>query len=89
MVILKRTYKIVYSNKALKNLKKIPKEYKDKIKERIESLSKDPYGNDFKKVSGLVNTYRSRVGCYRIIYEINNEEVLLLIVEVPNRKDAF
>ena len=68
---------------------KIPKHDQDSIVIKIKSLSKDPRPHGVKKLKGLEEAYRVRCGKYRIIYEIKNKELIVLIVDVDARKDIY
>lgn len=68
---------IQYSNRAIKNITKIPPKLKDKIRLAIEGL---PNG-DVKKIKGADNTYRLRVNDYRILYTIVENVILVAKIE--------
>lgn len=70
-------------------MEKIDPQYAKKIRLKIDLLEIDPRHNGCKKMSGKENTYRTRVGKYRIIYEIYDEKVYVLVVNVDHRKDAY
>lgn len=60
-----------------------------KINEKITSLRHNPRPDGCKKLSGNSGNYRIRYGKYRIIYTIEEEEILVLIVKVDMRKDSY
>lgn len=72
-----------------KALKEIDKRYVSKILERLTLLETDPRHNGSKKLSGEPNLYRTRVGCYRIIYKIFDDQVMVIVVNVDHRKDVY
>lgn len=82
-------YKVIILPTALKALEKIEKKFAAKIKERIDLLESDPRHNGSIKLSGEKNSYLTRVGIYRIIYEIHDEKVLVIVVNVDHRKDVY
>ncbi len=82
-------YKLVISQSAKKSLKKIPKKDLQKIITLILSLSVQPKPLGCRKLSGEEETYRVRHGNYRIIYEINGKELLILILKIGHRKDIY
>ena len=77
------TYKIQWHEDAIEDLKKIDRQKQRKIIERVKGyLSKDPLGLG-KPLKGIFKgLYRYRYGSYRIIYAIDRESVILLIVRV-------
>jgi mRNA interferase RelE/StbE len=59
------------------------------MKPVIEGLAQNPRPPDCKKLKDMDDLYRVRVGDYRIIYQVKDEEVLVLVVRVAHRKDAY
>ena len=72
-------YKLLFDDKVTKDLKKIDKPWQKKILEAIKTkLVNDPYIGK-KLVGDLSSYYRYRVNDYRIIYEILDNEIILVI----------
>ncbi|MCE5172313.1 type II toxin-antitoxin system RelE/ParE family toxin [Paenibacillus profundus] len=84
-------FKVDFSSEAKKYLKKLDKPTAKKIISAIEALRDDPYNTTHtKKMKGYEGEfYRLRVGSYRIIYEILNGKLLILIVKVGSRGDIY
>ena len=78
-------YKIKIRPKALKFIEKQTKTQRLRIYKAIYNL---PNG-DVKKMVGCKNEFRLRVGSYRIIYEINDNELLILITKADNRGQIY
>lgn len=74
---------------AKKSLKNIESQYVKKILQRIDLLEVDPRHHGSIKLSGQENTYRTRVGKYRIVYEIYDAKVLVLVVNIDHRQDIY
>ncbi|MBX3739382.1 MAG: type II toxin-antitoxin system RelE/ParE family toxin [Akkermansiaceae bacterium] len=55
----------------------------------ILKLADDPHPPGSLKLAGDENAYRIRVGDYRIIYEIRNEVLVVLVVKIGHRKDIY
>ena len=81
-------YKIFFKKSVGKDFKAIPDKDVKKILQSIESLGEDPRQPASKKLSGQ-ERYRFRVGRYRIIYSIQDEELTIWVVTVGHRKDAY
>ena len=81
-------YKIEYADAASKAIRKLPTDIQRRIIARIESLADNPRPSSAIKLSGH-DAYRTRVGDYRIIYAIADERLVVVIVEVGNRKDIY
>ncbi len=79
-------YSIVISSTAEKSLKKIPKKDIQKIVEAILILGIKPFPDGCRKLSGEENSYRIRQGNYRIIYEVDGNKLLILILKIGHRK---
>ncbi|MGN1098574.1 MAG: type II toxin-antitoxin system RelE/ParE family toxin [Clostridia bacterium] len=77
-------YTIKYKKKALKFIQKQPKNQQERIIKAIEEL---PNG-DIVHVE-TTNKYRLRVGDYRIIFEINNFELIITVVNAGNRGQIY
>tara|TARA_B100000315_G_C14593897_1_gene597530 strand:+ start:1955 stop:2212 length:258 start_codon:yes stop_codon:yes gene_type:complete len=83
------TYTVIIKPSAVKAGKKLPKEYRRKIFDAINDLEKNPLPNGCKKVIGMVQTYRIRVGKYCIIYKIEKGELLILVIKIAHRSQAY
>ena len=82
-------WKVHIERKALKALKKIPNPYKFNITDSLEKLSEDPRPSGCVKLKGADDLCRIRVNDYRIIYQIKNEELLILVVRIGHRGDIY
>jgi len=79
-------YKAIFSGKAEKSLKRIPREFQKKIKEAILKLEENPFRFGTIKLLGYpVAQYRHRVGDYRILFDIWEEKKILLILDIKRR----
>jgi mRNA interferase RelE/StbE len=79
-------YQAIFSHKAEKSLKKIPKEFQRKIKEGILKLEENPFCfGTIKLVDYPVAQYRHRVGDYRILFDIWEEKKILMILDIKRR----
>ncbi len=67
----------------------IPKLYITKIFEIIDLLSNNPFPEGCKKLVSLDKTYRIRIADYRIIYQIVNDVLVIEIIKIAHRKDAY
>ena len=84
-------YRIEIIEKIEKNLGKLPKKEKERVVEAIGSLIENPRPDGCKKLQGSQRPplYRVRVGNYWVVYSIQNEVLLILVVEVCHRKDVY
>lgn len=86
------TYSVVYEKKAIKSLSKIDKGQQKIIISWIEKnlVNTDNPKKHGKALKGNLNEYwRYRVGDYRIIADINDSEIKILIFNISHRKDIY
>ncbi len=83
------TYEVNFSKKATKAYRKLPADIRLRIDQKIDYLRNAPRGHDTKKLSGHENAYRTRVGSYRIVYEIEDEKLLVWILDVGPRSSIY
>lgn len=82
-------YKVVVSPAAEKQIKKLTKREQIKVIKRISKLSENPMPSSVKKLKGISSVFRVRQGDWRIIYEIENKKLIVLIVKVGHRRDVY
>jgi mRNA interferase RelE/StbE len=81
-------YKLFIEKAALKELSKISHKEQPRIISAIKNLSKDPKPPGVKKLTGR-DAWRIRVGSYRIIYEIHDDNFVIIVVHIGHRKDIY
>ena len=83
--------KIRYSKKAIKFLQKIGSKQAQRIRDAILGLTEKPPVGDIKPLSGTSDSFRLRVGAYRVIYRYGYEGEIevLLIDDIGNRGDVY
>ena len=89
MSIEEMAYRIEVTPRALKDLRALPKKERQRIAEQIDALKTDPRPTGCKKLKGREDFYRIRVGDYRVVYQIEDEVLLILIVRVGDRKEIY
>ena len=82
-------YNIDVKPSAKKALAKIPQPHRRRIAKRIDRLADDPQPSDAKKLSAESALFRVRVGDYRIIYQIEDDALLVLVVRIGTRGDVY
>jgi len=82
-------YKLLIDDKVVKDLKKIDHNWRAKILIAIKTkLVENPYLGK-KLVGDLSPYYRLRVGDYRVLYEIIENKVMIIVVKVKHRKNVY
>jgi mRNA interferase RelE/StbE len=82
-------YKILIKKSAEKDLDGINEPYLSAIINGIDSLRENPRNINVKKLVNRSNEYRLRVGDYRVLFFIEEEDKAIKISRVIHRKDAY
>ena len=81
-------YDIKIRKKAQKSLSKIPNPFQSNIIEKIRKLANNPFPPQSKKLTGR-EAWRIRIGNYRVIYEIFENELIILVLNIGHRKNIY
>ena len=84
-------YRIEFLKTAEKELAKLPKDIQQRVRDRINLLMINPYPPDVKKLkNGNGNgRLRTRVGNYRIIYTIENDSLVIVVIKIGHRSGIY
>jgi mRNA interferase RelE/StbE len=82
-------YEILLERRAEKDLRKLSSELFQRIIAKIQSLSENPKPQGSRKITGSKNDWRIRIGDYRAIYEIDEQEKRVRIMRVRHRREAY
>jgi len=83
------SYKLRIKKSAAKELEAIPRKAdRQRVAKRIEALAEDPRPSGCKKLSGS-ERYRVRQGSHRIVYAIEDEELVVYVVRIGDRKSVY
>lgn len=82
------SYEIRFSPKAARAYRGLPANVKQRIDNKLDYLRTTPRGGDTVKLAGM-DAYRTRVGDYRIIYEIHDQALIIWIVDIGHRRDIY
>lgn len=82
-------YTIVYTKVVEKQLRRLPGQLLGAVIRKIASLAENPRQPGVKRLQGNRELYRVRQGDYRIIYEIHDESVTVMVVKVGHRRDVY
>lgn len=81
-------YSVEFSKRVRKDLRGLPKKDVESILEKISDLAEEPLPVNAKKLKGN-ELFRIRIGVYRVIYEIRDEQLVVFVVKVGHRKDVY
>ena len=82
-------YKLVVRPGVLKDVKSIPKATLLKLRSAMRTLADEPFARGTSKLQGTEDTFRIRVGDYRIIFDIDSNEKIVTIIHVAHRRDVY
>lgn len=82
------SYSIEFRKSVEKELKAIPKKDQVRILQRIALLAEEPRPSGCKKLSGQ-ERYRLRQGNYRILYEIQDDRLIIIVVKIGDRRNVY
>jgi mRNA interferase RelE/StbE len=82
------TYRIEIAPAALRQLRKLDRAARRRIQAAIELLATDPRPSGAKKLVGG-GGWRVRTGDYRVVYEIHDNVLLILVVAVGHRREIY
>jgi mRNA interferase RelE/StbE len=82
-------WRVIIHRKAEKTIKRLHGEMLKRTRQAIRSLAENPHPAGYKKMVGYDNLYRIRVGDWRIIYAIEDDELIILVLEVAPRDRAY
>ncbi len=83
------SYRVEFARSAIKDLRGIDRHWIPKIVASIEALESDPRPSGCKKLVGSDHTYRLRIGDYRVVYDIQDDILIVLVVRIRHRRDVY
>lgn len=82
-------YTIFLAPPAERQLKAFTPSVQKRLVRRLKTLRENPRPQGLKKLAGEDNLYRIREGDYRIIYTIDDKELIVLVVKIGDRKEIY
>ncbi len=84
-----RRYTVIVERQAEKALRRLPKDLLTRFDRLLLSLADEPRPAGCKKLRGYENLYRLRVGDWRLIYAIEDDQLVVLVIEIAPRGEAY
>ena len=83
------TYEIIITKSIQKQLDNLPNNIQERVYDKISQLAEEPRPDGVVKLKGYDNEYRIRIGDYRLVYEIRDEQLIVLLVQCKHRRDVY
>jgi mRNA interferase RelE/StbE len=82
-------YRVELRPAALRDLRKLEPSIRGRIGVAIDQLARNPRPVGVEKLQGQDSRYRIRVGEYRVLYEIEDRVLLVLVIRIGHRRDVY
>ncbi len=83
------SYKLILHREALKEIRSLPKAIRTRVSSILNTLEIDPRPPQAERLKGRRNAYRIRVERYRLLYEVHAAEIVVYVIGVAHRKQAY
>ena len=84
-----RKYTVHFKPSADRQLQRLPEPVQKRIVAGVAALAENPRPAGVVKLVGDDNLWRIRIGDYRVVYEIHDTRLVILVLRVAHRKDAY
>jgi mRNA interferase RelE/StbE len=81
-------YEVTFTAAAARQLRKLPRDAQQRVVRAIEQLGRDPHPQGVKALQG-VDALRLRVGAYRVLYRVEDEALVVLVLRLGHRRDVY
>lgn len=82
-------YEIEFESAALRDLKKLSKPVQEKLLALAQSLSNNPRPHNVESLTDFNGLYRVRSGNYRLVYQIIDSKLIIIVVAAGDRQDIY
>lgn len=82
------SYRVDFTTAAARQVKKLPRPARDRVLDAVDDLGEDPRPHGAKKLVGEDTAWRIRVGDYRVIYDIFDEELTVTVIRAAHRREV-
>ncbi|AXE37802.1 type II toxin-antitoxin system RelE family toxin [Acidipropionibacterium virtanenii] len=83
------TYRVEFTRAAAKQVRKLPRQIRDRILTAVAGLAAEPRPQGAKKLVGEDTAWRIRIGNYRVIYDVLDEELIVTVVRAGHRREVY
>jgi mRNA interferase RelE/StbE len=82
-------FSVVLKPAAVRDLRKLPEDIRRRVAVRIDALVGDPRPHGAEALQGEAGLYRIRMGDYRIIYQVQDKALLVVVVRARHRREIY
>ncbi|MFJ4223595.1 type II toxin-antitoxin system RelE/ParE family toxin [Microbacterium sp. NPDC089695] len=82
-------YRVEFTAAAAREIRKLDPQIRRRVLAGISELEREPRPHGVRKLAGFDNAWRVRVGDYRVLYEVVDDQVLVTVVRVAHRRDVY
>jgi mRNA interferase RelE/StbE len=83
------SFRIEFTRSATKDLRAVDRQWVARIMVAIERLADDAIPIGCKKLVGSEHSFRIRVGDYRVIYDLQNESLVISVIRIRHRREVY
>jgi mRNA interferase RelE/StbE len=83
------SYTVRFEGRTAKVLDRLPVDVHTRIVRKLEALEENPRPMGVEKLAGSGDLYRVRVGDWRIVYAIRDQELVVVVVRIGHRGDVY
>lgn len=84
-----RTYRIEFTPAADRDFRGLPQDIQRRLRPKIDALAKNPRPHGAETLAGEKDLHRIRVGDYRIVYQIRDDVLLVVLVRIRHRREVY
>ena len=84
-------YQVEFVRSARKEFERLPAKLRVRVVEALNILSQNPHSEFLrvKKLKGAEELYRIRIGDHRLVYEVRDERLVVIVVKIGHRRDVY
>lgn len=82
-------YRVEFTSAAARAIRKLPKNVRTRLLDAIEELSAEPRPVGARKLAGAEIAWRIRAGDYRVIYEVEDDLLVVTVVRAAHRREVY
>jgi mRNA interferase RelE/StbE len=82
-------YRIEYTPAFERSFRRLPRDVQVRVSRKISALASEPRPPGSRKLHGTADLWRIRVGPYRVLYQIQDAVLLVVLIEVAHRREVY